>query len=181
MGRFADNEWDPEFPNQGAFLSHNYEQALHSKRGRKALAELREALMALPEHKLIYGSFCTVQGAKQRFDDYEEDDYTPDPIREGGGEGVCAVGAFAWYQKVKAGQDPVAAFDDLPTLFYEEEDPWETAYEGQKAGLSLQLAWRLGTMNDEKYESLTPEERWATFVHWIDDELAKPYDPVAAR
>jgi hypothetical protein len=40
----------------------NARATLKSKRGRKALAEMREALLALPEKRLINGALCTVGG-----------------------------------------------------------------------------------------------------------------------
>jgi hypothetical protein len=38
---------------------------LKSKRGRRALAGIREALLALPEKRLIEGALCTVGGAER--------------------------------------------------------------------------------------------------------------------
>jgi hypothetical protein len=75
MSRFHDYDSDDEF----AFLDYgrwqrNARAVLKSKRGRKALAELREALMALPEHRLIANAFCTVGGAAQRMPDLAEID-----------------------------------------------------------------------------------------------------------
>jgi len=43
----------------------NARAALKSKRGRKALAEIREALLALPEKRLIEGALCTVGGPER--------------------------------------------------------------------------------------------------------------------
>ena len=184
MSRFGGLDWDgPDFQNQAAFQHHNYDQALKSRRGRKALAELREALMALPEHKLIRGALCTVNPEKRfRWEPEEWDGIKPFEVREAGGEGVCLVGAFAWYKGLQKGKDPTQAFDDLPTIFYEEGDgPFETAWVGEGAGLTYQLAWRLGYMNDEEWWEMEPEARWEAALAWVDAELAKPYDPALAR
>jgi hypothetical protein len=177
MSRFDGDDYDgPNFPNEQAFIDRNYDRALNSKKGRQSLAQLREALIALPDHKLIWGALCTVD-TKERFD-HDDEEVTPYVITEAGGEGVCAVGAYVWHQRVKAGADPAQAFESLPTMFHEDGDgPWETALEGQHAGLTYQMAWRLGQMNDEDFQSCTPEERWEKFVAWIDERLAIPYDP----
>jgi hypothetical protein len=186
---------------------HNTRVALKGKRGRKALALLREALMALPEHRLIDSAVCTVGGVDKRVPAMTEQEVAEyaaqtraggDPkyaaawaesmrreredsrerlaeeIREHG-EGVCAMGAYLWYQKVKAGVDPAEAFDALPTVFDSEGgDPLhETAELGRDAGLTFTLAYELAYRNDETYERMTPEERHAAFVAWIDAELAE--------
>lgn len=38
---------------------------LRSERGRQALTELRDALHALPQHRLIEGALCTVGGPER--------------------------------------------------------------------------------------------------------------------
>lgn len=128
---------------------HNARAALKGKRGPKALALLREALMALPEHRLIDSAVCTVGGVDKRLPamtDAEVAEYAAQ-TRTGGdpkyaavwaesmrleredarerlaeeirkqGEGVCAMGAYIWYLKVKEGADPAEAFDSVPTVF----------------------------------------------------------------
>ena len=68
MSRFSDYddfEGEPEQILAMGRWERNARAVLKSKRGRKALAELREALMALPEHRLIEGAVCTV-GAAER-------------------------------------------------------------------------------------------------------------------
>jgi len=174
-------------------------QALKGKRGRKALADLREALMALPEHRLIDSAMCTVGGAEMRvakefadtsagrsarpggFDWSEYERIAQEDLRERlaevishDGEGVCAIGAFVWHKHVKAGMDPAEAFSLLPLLFDDADgDPMEeTACAGKEAGLTYTLAYELAYRNDETYRNLTPEQRWAKFIEWIDAELA---------
>ena len=218
MGRF-DNDYD--YDDEYAALNYgrwqrNMRAALKGKRGRAALRALREALMALPEHRLITSAACTVGGVDKRapamtdaeFDAYaaelaqqqadagglpsdpdwprraagyeragrqEERDDLAGIITGNGGEGVCAVAAFAWHRKVKAGMDPAEAFDSLPTIFGAdgEDAATATAELGQNAGLTYTLAWMLGDRNDETYRRMTPEERWQAFIDWIDAELAE--------
>jgi|SRR5579859_77974 len=62
MSRYRDGDYDddPEAVLAYGRWAHNARQVLRSKRGRKALAEIREALLALPERRLISGAMCTV-------------------------------------------------------------------------------------------------------------------------
>jgi hypothetical protein len=213
MSRFTDYDDDDEFSalNYGRW-QRNMRVAVTGRRGQAALRALREALMALPEHKLIDSAVCTVGGLDKRAPamtdaEFEQEvakaagwmaqgaDLGPDwPLKQAeftrrdreeqreqlaeiifsnGGEGVCAVGAFVWHQKVKAGMDPAEAFASLPTVFGEDgEDPaTETAELGQQAGLTYTLAWMLAQRNDDTYKAMTPEQRWQAFVDWIDERL----------
>lgn len=181
MSRYGDPDYDEDFPNQAALWTANAERALKGKRGKKALAELREALLNLPEKKLIERALCTVGADKRRpapmtlpdgsvrqswaLGDFEE-------VISEQGEGVCAVGAYLWWKRVKSGEDPQAAFEALPTLLDVDTDISETAWMGQKAGLTYPLAWELAYRNDETYEGLTAEERYTKFLEWIEKELA---------
>jgi hypothetical protein len=207
MSRYSDYddyEGEPEQILAMGRWQRNARAVLRSKRGRKALAELREALMALPEHRLIEGAVCTV-GAEQRRAalvaqaEAEHQRHlqflagNPEAARwygrgrgpdlerardlenhvERGGEGVCAVGAYVWYRKVKAGADPAAAFASLPDLGEEGADALgETAHLGEDAGMAYTLAWELAYRNDETFGDKSPEERHAAFVAWIDEQLA---------
>jgi hypothetical protein len=70
MSRFsdyADFEGAPEQILAQGRWERNARAVLHSKRGRKALAEIREALMALPERRLIEGAVCTVGDVDARY------------------------------------------------------------------------------------------------------------------
>ena len=122
MSRFSDNYDDDSETavlDQGRW-GHNARVALKGKRGRKALTELREALLALPQKRLIEGAICTVGAEKRRealiaeatriWESYkpewrvggpwtEEADQLTELVQRDG-EGVCAVGAFVWYRKV---------------------------------------------------------------------------------
>jgi hypothetical protein len=89
------------------------------------------------------------------------------------GEGVCAIGAYLWFKKVKAGADPREAFAELPMLLDVEHDAWETAAEGQRAGLTFTLASEIAYRNDEALDGMTPEERYTAFMAWIDSQLVE--------
>ena len=174
MSRFDDGGYDDEyFPNQAELWHANVRRALSGKRGRKALAELRDALRALPEKRLIEGALCTVNHAVRG----EGLIYTrielEDKVKRDG-EGVCAVGAYIWFKKVKAGMDPQEAFDALPTLLDVDGGDWETAEAGKHAGMTFTLASTLAYRNDMTYEEMTPEERYEAFMKWLDERLAEP-------
>jgi hypothetical protein len=211
MSRFNDYGDDDGEGVPPEFWEHNARLALKGRRGRKALAELREALFALPEHRLIDRALCTVGGADERVPTAtmeEAGQYAADLVEAGadevsaqrcgeamlssrnlhrqelaeaieanGGEGVCGLGAYLWYQRVKGGMDPQDAFASLPTVFDADPDGLdglhETAELGKGAGLTFTLAWQLAYRNDETYGAMTPEGRWSAFVAWIDGELAE--------
>ena len=176
MSRFSDDyDYDCEYYTNAADLwQHNVKAALSGKRGKKALAELRDALRALPDKRLIAGALCTV-GADQRgagSNQWYRDDLA-DNIGRQGGEGVCAIGAYLWFKKVKAGIDPQTAFEELPTYLDSDGDAdWRTADAGKAAGLTYTLASTLAYQNDMSYEGMSPGERYEAFMTWLDDQLA---------
>lgn len=176
MSRFEDYDYEEWFPNQGELWRANVQRALAGKRGKKALSEMREALLALPEKRLIAGALCTVGGVEQRADvggHWYREDLAYKVEKEG--EGVCAIGAYLWFKKVKAGVDPQAAFDELPTLLDSEgEGDIATADAGRAAGLTFTLAWTLASRNDSAFDDLTPEQRYDAFMEWLDEQLADP-------
>ena len=191
---YDDYEGEPEQILAQGRWEHNARVALKGKPGRKALRDLREALMALPEHRLIEGAVCTVGAGERRARIAAQERaawermsprYRPaepdlevagdlDALIRSEGEGVCAVGALVWHRKVKAGMDPAEAFASLPDLADEGTDALqETAHLAkEEAGLTFTLAWELAYRNDETFSRKTPEERWTAFVAWIDQELA---------
>jgi hypothetical protein len=198
MSRF-DGDWEPreDGKNTAGLWRANVKRALAGKRGQAALRDLRDALLALPEKRLIEGALCTV-GLRDRIASMPERIPTPEDSlartrdgeldmknwhrqvliqfveeRDDEPEGVCGVGAYVWWQKVKAGMDPAEAFAALPVLPDTDAGEWETADAGQEAGLSAVLAWELAYRNDERYADLSAEERYARFMAWIDEQLAK--------
>lgn len=174
MSRFGDYDYDKCFPNQAELWQANARRALKGRRGRKALAELREALLALPEKRLIAGALCTVGGEErmaEMTDQWVRGELAEKLATEG--QGVCAIGAYVWFKKVKGGADPRAAFEELPLLLDADSDSWQTAQAGQRAGLTYTLAESLAYRNDEVFEAMSPEQRFEAFIEWIDSELAQ--------
>lgn len=170
MSRFDDScDYEQGFQNQADLWHANARRALAGKRGKKALAELRDALLALPEKRLINGALCTVNPAERRPLGFPGEF---NRMIETEGEGVCAIGAFLWHKQVKAGVDPQEAFASLPTLSAEDDGPWATADAGAAAGLTYTLAWELAYRNDELLDGMDPEDRYTKFMEWLDQQLA---------
>lgn len=171
MSRVGDgDDYDPNFPNEWAFWERRTRQVMSGKPMRKALTELREALLALPEKRLISRAFSTV--GKAPTEDEPDTCGERTELLADEGEGVCAVGAFVWHKKVKAGADPEQTLRDLPLLPDYDSDGTATADMGKAAGLSWTLAWLLMERNDSTYEDLTPEARYTAYLAWIDRTLA---------
>jgi hypothetical protein len=201
MSRYTEGDWDDWDANLGyGRWEWNSRQALKGRKGRQALRELREALLALPEKRLIEGAVCTV-GAEERKARHMADatrlwESTPPEYRwsraplsdeaerlesrvSRDGEGVCAVGALLWHRAVKAGADPAEAFASLPDVAAEDSDGLaDTASLARaQAGMTFTLAWNLAYRNDETLRGKTPEERYEAFLTWIERELAEAGTP----
>jgi hypothetical protein len=194
MSRFHEGDEDEDYPNQWALWEKRAQLALEGKRGKAALRELREALEALPEKRLISGALCTI-GIRSKLETspmYADGEHANGVIlnlerqeleaflveHPDEPEGVCAMGAMAWHRKVKAGMDPADAFASLPVL--PDTDYGAAAATARlgrdELGLAFVLAWEIAEQNDGEYAfgDLTPEERYVAFIRWIDEELAKP-------
>ena len=190
MSRGGDYDYEENFPNQAALWWNAAERALKGKRGRKALAELREALLMLPEKRLVAGAISTASlDAKARTmpDEVESFDFhnkvptmRPNYGKQDAlercateGIGVCAVGAYLLRKRVmETGESVEEAMrallssSDVEGYYFD-----ETASLGEAAGLRFTLAYLLAQRNDEYYEACTPEERYEKFLGWIDREL----------
>ena len=170
MSRGGNDDYDENFPNEWAFWERRMKLACTSKRGRKALAELREALLALPERRLVEGALSTVRIVDRAVNGWQHDSAVEKHDQEG--DGVCAVGAYIWHKRVKAGMSPDEAFDSLPILLDDYSSLDETARVGEKEGLTYTLAYLLADLNDETFGHQTPEARWQRYMAWLDKELA---------
>ena len=162
--------------------------ALAGRRGQKALADMEEALLALPKPSLIEGYL----------------------VHDGQ---VCAVGALVAHQQAKEqGIDIAAVIEAMDTGLacgcghnraahrddgcigksdwrprgacsctgYEPdfEDPEQTAQAGERVGLRYSVAWHLAWLNDEEFRDLSPEERFIRMLAWV--RRAQGKDMVAA-
>lgn len=199
MSRFASDEYEEWFPNQGELWWASTRRALNSPRGQQTLLDMYHAIKALPEPKLAGGALATPDGL------------------------VCAVGALVLARRTAAGEPKQAVLDELVRLSgtpyctchhahdqhvpglvctgcvrnatwhhergrptYEkfkpctefvfdyldhEEGGHTTAELGAQVGMAYTLAWRLGALNDETYGNLTPEERYTAVLEWIEGQL----------
>lgn len=166
------DDFEENFLNEAAFWDRRVRAVLASKRGKKALADLRDALLALPERRLVSRALCTIGTTHPSTSDWRRE-YIEELVAEQG-EGVCAVGAYIWHQKVKAGEDPAEAMRSLPMLDDEAYGLDGTARAGEAAGMTYTLAWLLADQNDETFSRSTPEQRWQRFMEWLDKQLAVP-------
>lgn len=139
---------EEEFPGEYALFQANVRRAVAGKRGRAALLELEQALLALPSKRLI---------ANHLVHDGE----------------VCAVGAAILHRKMQHG----ATLDDaLAAITKIQDDAWEwdvTVEAGRAhAALPYMVAWRCVELNDYQFVYATPEQRYKCMLTWVRDRLA---------
>ncbi len=145
MSRFSD-DFDEDFYNQQALYAQATKNALAGKRGQAALKELAEALLALPEKKLLEGQL------------YNEKDE------------VCAVGAMAVHRKMKKGMTRAEAVAELSKKYG--DDCHSTIDCGMAdVGLLGCLAAEFAYINDEEACASTPEERYEIVLKWVREQI----------
>lgn len=193
MSRFPEaDEYDPFA--QGRWEA-NVERSIKGRKGQQALRDLRDALLAMPEKRLIRDEFATPDGE------------------------VCAIGAAVAYKRAQAKGIPIT--EAAKELAQEDPDSWDgytknpetgryekqvesirydratnsmvptgewfteeryhdddpadyTATRGSnEAGFSYTLAWDIGWQNDETWSHLTPEQRWRRCLKWVESRLDK--------
>lgn len=139
-------DWEGEDDSDYAALNYgrwerNMKVVFKSKKGKKFLQEMKEALEAMPVKKLIYGSLC-----EYRINENEE----PEVV-------ACAIGVYA----ISKGMNYNHLLDDP-------EDAWSTVEIGQSFGMTQTLAWAIGYTNDSNYHYLeTEEQRWQRVYNWV--------------
>ena len=89
MSRISYSE-DEDYPGQFELWQANCERSLRGAQGQAELRELRDALLALPEKRLIHGALVDEEG------------------------GVCAIGAYASRKGLDLGKfDPEDETDEV--------------------------------------------------------------------
>lgn len=151
MSRF----WGDE--DSGDYPSHWWEidlaRALTSGRGQRMLRDIEASLRAMPERKLI-DSYIV------RYDE---------AVRVGE---VCAIGAYAAYQQVKAGATWADAFAALNERWGgEQDDHWNTRVLGRSVGLARTVAVELAFQNDEHFSYMKPRQRWRAVLRWVRSQI----------
>ncbi len=154
MTRFND-DYDEDFPGQWFLWEAALTRSVNGAKGQAALRDLRDALLSLPEKKLIEGRLADEHGC------------------------VCTVGALALKRRVDAGEKREDVLASLVALvpWYEDEygsgaeDAWEacetTLEVGAEIGLSRTMAVELsGAVNDGRNE--TPEQRYERVLRHVE-------------
>jgi hypothetical protein len=161
-GRFYENDdWDDiwSLMAYGRWIANN-KTIWRSKRGKKMLTEMKSALLALPEHKLISGWLVKPpekrSGLKKIFD-LIKPKKTPQ---------VCALGAFGLYKGAN-----MTAYYPSPEAIkenYNEDDQYESLNLAQSYGMTQHMAWEIGNYNDS-LNHLSPEELWERMYQAITE------------
>lgn len=184
MSRFPEYEGDDEYAHLAwARYENNLRRAIAGKKGQRVLRDLRAALLALPERRLIEGDLATPAGE------------------------VCLIGALVAYKKAEANGVPVdvaaralADVDPEPWDGYERDAetgrytktvvlPWDSrtykvSHGGEgtehtidaavSVGVVKTLAWEMGSNNDDLWGRLTPEKRWEHALAWVEKRIVEP-------
>lgn len=196
MTRFSD-EYEEDFPNQGDLWWANVRRALNGKRGQQALRDLETALLELPVRRLVKGHLaagsdvCAVgalalhrrlkKGERREAILADLEGRTPPECECGhlkdehdGADGAC--GGYRRYQSDTRG--PCWSNCTEFKLSENSEGNYDgadvTATAGVEVGLAYGLAWRLAYLNDEEFESATPEERYEKVLAWVREAQHEP-------
>lgn len=136
----------------------NTERHLKGKKGQAVLRELEAALLALPEKKLLEGTFIV----------------TPDADNPQGG--VCAMGCLLLKRKMDKGltrQEALREIDEeAPTDVLDEDyGGWEVIKQtAQYMNCKINFVWEVVEQNDE-FGGRTPEQRYARVLEWVRSQI----------
>lgn len=145
-------------PNQFALFQANCRRQINGRAGQAALRELEQALLELPEKKLVSSAIAR-------------------------GPDVCAVGALLVHRCVAKGesrQEALAKYQPVPEPVGDDDEGHYTEYDGYDnptdeiaaaEGVPSLLAWKLVYLNDMQLDSLTPEERYEKVLAWVRHRL----------
>lgn len=141
MSRFWDDgDWDF---GRYSLWEQATRNALSGKRGQAALADLEEALLALPEPRLIEGALAE------------------------NGE-VCAIGALVLHKRRQQGEQRALVLADMERFGREDDIADVTAGMGQRWGnMAYAMAWHIAYLNDEDCRNLNPEQRFRFVLGWV--------------
>lgn len=146
MSRFSEGECDS---NYGFLWASRVERIVNGRRGQKVLRELIDALLALPERRLIAGAIATPSGE------------------------VCAVGALAKHKGIDLNRDTERWSQGQchPVAGGWRGSDHETAELGASIGMTWTLAWEIGFMNDAELLPLqTPRKSVALDVPLFEED-----------
>ncbi len=149
MGRLDDDYDDywQDFEGQHDLYRQATINAINGKKGQKLLKELEQALLALPEKRLVEGSFCD-------------------------GKEVCASGALVRYRELSKGRSR----DEVLAELAEKSASTNNELEGQEfamreLGCVRSLAWSIVFANDQDEGRYTPEQRYEHVLSWVKENI----------
>ena len=152
MSRFGDGDYPDDLDSllaEGRWRGRR-KAVLNGRPGKVALAELEQALLAMPHKRLIEGTLCD-------------------------GTGVCANGAWLYRHYVDGGLSPREAWRKLKNEG-KARDSWfggETELDRTVAimvkelGVTKTLAEVVAFINDEEVYATTPEGRYAQVLERV--------------
>lgn len=194
---FDGSDYEEMFPNQGALWHSNLTKAIKGRRGQRDLRTLEQALLELPQKRLIHGRLakgnevCAVAAyvVQRRVDKGEEREGVLAELRAA----VRVECEVCWHYEDQHGENGCQRCAELLAQgnqwhvnhgvcgeFVDSESTDDygdvTAQVGKRAGMTQTLAWQIGYMNDATFASLTPEGRYEAVLDWVREQL----EPVAA-
>lgn len=150
-----EGDYDEEFPGQYMLWEANLERHFSGKAGQAKLRELRDALLALPEKRLIETRLADEKG------------------------NVCALGALAVQHHVAQGKDRAVALAEMAEAV-PDEGGWVDTYEAEqhtkdeseRCGCKAPFIYTVAYENDFGPSSKeTPEERYARMLRWVEKRI----------
>lgn len=162
MSRIEEGDCDDtESFLRGCAFEGNMQRAIHGRKGQKILRELEEALLAMPEKRLIHGKFATTTlvAAPGGLPTVDSD--------------VCALGCLAVHREMKKGLSRAQAVMAVQSEVTSDEDDGGMEAITQAAGyldLVTPLAYAIVERNDE-YGGSSPEETYKKFLKWVQKKI----------
>lgn len=151
VSRFNGDDYDQNFPNEGDLWNANLIRHMRGRAGQAVLRELREALLSLPEKRLINGRLADESGC------------------------VCTVGALAAHRGVSLKELADRIKVDYEGYPFDEWDAEEaTLNEGLRIGLKTGMVVRLASINDDTWGPgihETPEQRYERVLKWVESKI----------
>lgn len=141
------NYSEEEFPGQFELWQANCSRSIKGKRGQAELRILRDALLALPEKRLIEGLLYDDEG------------------------GVCAIGAYAKHKGLDIQKedpedhtDQVGIDAGMPEML-----AWKVVEMNDEEFSGYDFDTRKGTLFENR--RITPERRFQMMLNWVESQL----------
>lgn len=154
MSRVYAWEGDEPYPNAGELFQRSVDNAIAGRRGQALLREIEEALLMLPDKRLLAYTVC-------------EDGK------------ICTLGAVAILRAMKKGETFGIAAIELEVAAvkhgqgHEDESKDKTfRYLKKLLGIAGCLAWQLVFENDEA-GGHGPEGRYNHMLKWVQDRIIR--------